>query len=208
MRSGERAQDLKKTHYCIGNILNMSRLPVISIKITRRQLIPPFFFISHASTLDAAVQVPGQTHVTQANESLLTLVNNLYLAIKLQVQLLCDNHNKPQYVAPLVVVCVCVCVLCIPHRNVSQQQLLCGVMCISIFHSGASKAAAIALNYINTDRVGCGGSVIKDTNNTHTDGQLLTCTYVPAQASAGWRRSQLYNENYVKFPGVCVQFFE
>lgn len=110
----------------------------------------------------------GVVTLHKANESLLTLVNNLYLAIKLQVQLLCDNHNKPQSVAPLVGVCVCV--LCIPHRNVSQQQLLCGVMCISIFHSGASKAAAIALNYINTDRVGCAGNVIKDTNNTHTDG--------------------------------------
>lgn len=131
MRSGERAQDLKKTHYCIGNILNMSRLPVISIKITRRQLIPPFFFISHASTLDAAVQVPGQTHVTQANESLLTLVNNLYLAIKLQVQLLCDNHNKPQYVAPLVVVCVCV--FCVFRIGMCHSSSCCVVLCVYRF---------------------------------------------------------------------------
>lgn len=58
-------QDLTKRHFCIGNILNMSRLSVISVKIARRQLIPPFLFISHASTLDAAVQFPGGSHVTQ-----------------------------------------------------------------------------------------------------------------------------------------------
>lgn len=98
------------------------------------------------------------------------------------------------------------CVLCIPHWNVSQQQLLCGVMCISIFHSGASKAAAVALNYINTNREGSGGSVIKDTNSTHTDGQLLTCRYVPAWASAGGIGHSYIMKTMSNSPGCVCNF--